>query len=695
VVREDGSTAMYGALNHVSQRQIVEARAGVDGRYRMLAEEASDVVLETDTRGRILWVSDSIETVAGWPPEQLVATAAVDLLDPGDRAVARHLEPLIYAGSSRSGIVLRLRTAEGPYRFVSATVRPARGDGGAVTGAIVGWRDVDDVMRARLEAESERQILRATIDSQLDPQVLVEAIRDGGGAVVDFRFVEVNPAACASIKKRRDELVGLPLSVVDPVLSDSQIVPSLVASLGSGEPLVVNDHPFRHSSGRTARYDVRAVPVHDGLSVTWREVSQRYDASVALAESEARSRLLLEESSDIVTFHAPDGTVQWVSPAIERLLGWEVGAPDRLLGLIHRDDGAAVAGALERLRAGEESAAVRLRMRTHSGGFRWMQATARAVRDRRGEVLSLVVITHDIQEQMDYERALARSEERYRLLAENATDVVYRTDPHGITEWVSEGVVGVLGFTPAEVIGCDARSLICHEDRDIVTDAAREAMTSRRASVRFRMQTKGGDPRWVEATIHPVHRDGAPVGFVGGWRDVQPEVEAEAELDLRARTDDLTGLLNRREALGQLGVWLAPDNPERARLAVAFCDLDAFKEINDRLGHAAGDGLLQRVADRVRGCVRSQDLVARVGGDELLIVLRGVQDLDAATGVAEKIRLAVREPLRVDGQAIVSTVSIGVAMAGTHDDVDALVARADRAMYEAKQAGRDQVVPVL
>ncbi len=87
--------------------------------------------------------------------------------------------------------------------------------------------------------------------------------------------------------------------------------------------------------------------------------------------------------------------------------------------------------------------------------------------------------------------------------------------------------------------------------------------------------------------------------------------------------------------------------------------------------------------------------MARVGGDELLIVLRGVQDLDAATGVAEKIRLAVREPLRVDGQAIVSTVSIGVAMAGTHDDVDALVARADRAMYEAKQAGRDQVVPVL
>jgi diguanylate cyclase (GGDEF)-like protein len=123
--------------------------------------------------------------------------------------------------------------------------------------------------------------------------------------------------------------------------------------------------------------------------------------------------------------------------------------------------------------------------------------------------------------------------------------------------------------------------------------------------------------------------------------------------------------------------------------------VDAFKSINDSLGHSVGDRLLRTVADRIRGCVRSADTVARVGGDEILLILRGVRTLDDAMAIAEKVRLAVRAPIEMEGQLVPTSVSVGVTMATEDDDVDALVARADRAMYLAKAAGRDQVVRVL
>ena len=105
-----------------------------------------------------------------------------------------------------------------------------------------------------------------------------------------------------------------------------------------------------------------------------------------------------------------------------------------------------------------------------------------------------------------------------------------------------------------------------------------------------------------------------------------------------------------------------------------------------------GDALLQAVAVRVRDCVRAGDTVARVGGDEILLVLDGVPDLAAATRVAEKVRETLGVPVMIAGDAVPVTVSIGVTMAEIHDDVDGLIARADRAMYQAKQAGRNRVV---
>lgn len=174
---------------------------------------------------------------------------------------------------------------------------------------------------------------------------------------------------------------------------------------------------------------------------------------------------------------------------------------------------------------------------------------------------------------------------------------------------------------------------------------------------------------------------------------VQAIRQREQQLRRLASCDALTGLLNRRALLEQLETLLA--HPEwrggGEGLALLFCDLDLFKEINDNLGHAAGDRVLRTVVERIRACIRSGDLAARMGGDEIVVVLRSIPDLEAAMAIAETVCRAIAEPITTAELHIEVTASIGVTMAKPEESVDALIARADVAMYGAKQAGRNRV----
>jgi diguanylate cyclase (GGDEF)-like protein len=169
----------------------------------------------------------------------------------------------------------------------------------------------------------------------------------------------------------------------------------------------------------------------------------------------------------------------------------------------------------------------------------------------------------------------------------------------------------------------------------------------------------------------------------------------EEDLRHRASTDELTGLLNRRELLRLLELLLIDAGRDQALhgLALLFCDLDLFKDINDNFGHAAGDLVLRCVGRRIRAHIRDADLAARVGGDEIIVVLRDISDPADALAVAQAIRAAIAQPIRANGIEAVITASIGVTWAHDQEDVDSLMARADLAMYRAKQDGRNRVVP--
>ena len=164
------------------------------------------------------------------------------------------------------------------------------------------------------------------------------------------------------------------------------------------------------------------------------------------------------------------------------------------------------------------------------------------------------------------------------------------------------------------------------------------------------------------------------------WRLSAARIRAEQALRFEASHDHLTGLPNRREFLDQLSNGLA----HAPQCVILFCDLDGFKSVNDRHGHEAGDELLVEVARRLRACVRQSDLVSRFGGDEFLILLRD-QAPSVVTAVCDRIADALSRPIELRVEQVSIGASIGLAIATGEADADALIRRADRAMYEAKR----------
>jgi diguanylate cyclase (GGDEF)-like protein/PAS domain S-box-containing protein len=293
--------------------------------------------------------------------------------------------------------------------------------------------------------------------------------------------------------------------------------------------------------------------------------------------------------------------------------------------------------------------------------------------------------------------ALRASEERFRLLAENAVDVIYRVrlSPSPVRfEYVSPAVRAILGWSPEELYADPQVALhaVHPDDRAGVTDLT--VLNAEGAEcVLVRMTRRDGTTIWTEHQVVAV-RDaaGRVVSIEGIARDVTARQALEADLSHRALHDPLTGLPNRALLLDRLERGLARARRFPGLLAVLYVDLDRFKAVNDNLGHDAGDRLLETVARRLASVLRPSDSVARLGGDEFAAVLPDLHDEDEAIRIAHRVLEAVAQPVEVGGKERTTTASIGVAFADeTPATAPEILRRADIAMYAAKDRGRARV----
>ena len=253
-----------------------------------------------------------------------------------------------------------------------------------------------------------------------------------------------------------------------------------------------------------------------------------------------------------------------------------------------------------------------------------------------------------------------------------------------------------LGYTLEEVRELRFGELFSAEGVDPRALVGKLLDATSRLPVEMRQRCKDGSQRNVEANCYPLTLGeqqllGMAVHDVTVRRKVETQLlERHQQLDHLAHHDQLTGLPNRLYLAAHLPGDLEEAKKAGSMLAVLFLDLDRFKHINDSRGHETGDKLLKTVAQRVRSTVRTQDVVVRMGGDEFVVILKGVQQTGQVSETAERINQALSAPMVVDGRTLVTTVSIGVALY-PHDGLDMgeLLRHSDTAMYQAKDRGRN------
>jgi diguanylate cyclase (GGDEF)-like protein/PAS domain S-box-containing protein len=297
---------------------------------------------------------------------------------------------------------------------------------------------------------------------------------------------------------------------------------------------------------------------------------------------------------------------------------------------------------------------------------------------------------HFSQLQETERNALRESEERFRALTEQSSDIILIADPSGNIEYASPSVHTTLGFQVDSLVGTNMTDLV-HPDEigEAISIGTRPVAHYEAPIVEVRLRHADGKWRHFECVVRNLIEHKHIGGIVYNARDITERKYAQEELLFNATHDTLTGLPNRAFFFGRLQsvVDRLKRHPEQAA-AVLFIDIDDFKVVNDCYGHATGDILLQEASDRLRACVRGDGTVARMGGDEFTILVEEVTDPSDAIRVADRIQSSLVRPFRVGELEVVKSASIGIALTSPGTSAEALLQNADIAMYRAKSQGK-------
>lgn len=297
----------------------------------------------------------------------------------------------------------------------------------------------------------------------------------------------------------------------------------------------------------------------------------------------------------------------------------------------------------------------------------------------------------EVAERIRAERALRASEEKFRALIRSVSDVIVILSGDGSIHYASPAVEAVWGCPADSIIGHSLLDRVHAEDRPALVAMLNQAREQTDASFSGGVRLRQGEAAWREFEVIATSllNDPAVEGVVATFHDITERKTFERELTKLAFRDPLTGLANRACFRERVERALMRDDRDERSVGVLFFDLDNFKVVNDSLGHAYGDQVLRVVAERVLGCLRSEDTLARLGGDEFTVLVERVAGIEQVVAIAERIVAALREPIRLQGHDLFVGGSMGIAVGTPRaDGMDELLRKADLAMYKAKSSGK-------
>ena len=429
-----------------------------------------------------------------------------------------------------------------------------------------------------------------------------------------------------------------------------------------------------------------------------RELSKQLEEKDALA----RLGLAAEHVGDSIEFTDPEGAIQYVNPAYVALTGFKL---EEVLGRtpaeVMRSDAhpASFYEEIWRTTASGKIWKGLMTSRRKDGSEFTADCTLSPVFQDDGSLIAFMCLRRDVTEEVQEKELLRSALSRYALASAGANDGMWGWDLIGEEVLLSARWRQMLGFSAMEFRGSPPEwfDRVHPEDRPALEHDIHAHIRGETDHIEaeYRVRHIDGGWRWMLCRgLAERDADGKAVRVAGSQGDITKRKTAELRLRHEALHDALTGLPNRVLFQDRLQQALLRSARQSDRsVAVLFVDLDRFKNVNDSLGHAVGDRLLQEVARRLARGVRSADSVARIGGDEFTVLLDSVGDASEIDDVAHRILEAVRQPIEVGGAELVVSASIGVACSQSDDlRPEDLLRDADTAMYRAKSGGRDRSV---
>ncbi|HET9077914.1 MAG TPA: EAL domain-containing protein [Acidimicrobiales bacterium] len=686
-----------------------------------LLRDAVNGMAVLDLDGRFKLVNPAMCQLLGYEPDDLIGRRSVDITHPDDRAHSDATLAAFLDGTASTDRMRKryVRPDGSVVSVVRCTTVLRDGDGrplGLFT-QVVNLTDMAEVEAMLRRSESRLQALLAHASEMT---VLLDA---------EGTITYASPASIRLLGHRPEEVVGR--SALDFLHPDDleRAAERLQHHISTPGPADVGEWRVRHSDGSWRHAEITTAnlfddPAVEALVLNIRDVTEQRQYQSRLEASERRFRALVGNSWDIITLHSVDGRYIYCSPAVTRQMGYR---PEELIGTdpftyIHPEDSHAGEVFRDVAAGTRRSARIEFRFRHQNGSWRWMESTAHNRLDDPA-ICAVVVTTRDVttaRRRAAQQAAIAAlSSDALRggpvenlfdhaarmvadILAVEHVFVAADTGDHQTR--LTGGAGHGLGLQPpgSGHADCPLSDRAVRERRTVIWDrsdgggASFNALRSTGVESAVAIPINSGAGLGGALTAYssrPHAFSGHDLSFLESVANVLAAAltrrRIEEELRRQALHDNLTGRPNRILMRDRLETALSRLGRHGGSVALLFVDLDNFKLVNDTLGHSAGDAVVMEVSARITASARSGDTIARFGGDEFVVISEDA-DEPAARQIAERIRQALATPIQLGDKPVSITASVGVAVtADPGVSPDDLLAQADMAMYEAKQAGKD------